>query len=712
MDIMLKTIFNYGRAALVLGAVSAVIVAAPGVSLGEARAQGQPGQASPDGAAAVPETDRAVQQVAALIDYIAADYPQTVKDGKVAIADEYQEQLDFLANAKKAATELPAPGGNEAYKQVLLTQLDAVAQAMDEKAAGDVVLGRCRAVRQTLKDGFSLRMVPRSAISASSGAALYKQNCATCHGATGHADTPSAQALRPPPVSFHEPERMEQVAPALAFHTLTFGVANTSMASFDQLPARERWNLAFYVVALRHGTPGGESALPDGEANSEAVKRLSDPALLAELSDSELTAELARAGLDAEAQERALAYLRTTAPFSPDAADDEDMFAQARKILNDVTGAAARGDRAEAHRLAIAAYLDGIEPHEASLRVSNGDAVTRIEAAFMRLRQLTGGSGPIDKAGAQAVAAQVQATDTLLAEIGRSQGASKTTGFLAALLIALREGLEVALLIAALLAFLRKSGQGHLTRVVHAGWMLAIPGGLLTFLLVGSLMDGARRELSEGVLTLVAAAILITMTHWVLGAKEAKHWLGFLRKRVEAAGQAGDKEPRVRWLSGQVLALLGLSFFAAYREAVETVLFFRALLLKVGPGAWHEVVLGAALGGAAMIGVVVVFQRVGKRLNPRPVMLASSVLLALLSLSLTGNGLHALQEGGYVGMTPIGSWHGLPALGLYPTWQGVGLQGAVLLLLLVPSLLEWLRAPRSAAPPRSPRSSPAHAQPA
>lgn len=62
--------------------------------------------------------------------------------------------------------------------------------------------------------------------------------------------------------------------------------------------------------------------------------------------------------------------------------------------------------------------------------------------------------------------------------------------FVASLTIALREGLEVALLIAALLAFLRKSGQGHLTRLVHLGWVLAVPAGLLTFVAVGALLSG------------------------------------------------------------------------------------------------------------------------------------------------------------------------------------------------------------------------------
>ena len=286
-----------------------------------------------------------------------------------------------------------------------------------------------------------------------------------------------------------------------------------------------------------------------------------------------------------------------------------------------MTAAATAGDAAGAHRLAIAAYLEGIEPHEAGLRTQVPELLPRIEAAFMALRQTTdvpdGAGTAIDRAQ---LAHQVQAATALLAlaEQGQGKATSPVASFLAALIIALREGLEVALLIAALLAFLRKSGQGHLARIVHLGWGLAVPAGVLTFLVVGALVSGAQRELAEAVTTLLAAAILITMTHWVIGAKEARHWLGFLRRRIEAVGTAK---------AGQRMALLGLAFFAAYREAFETVLFFRALLLDAGTGSWPLVAGGAATGTLIMVAVVVVVGRIGQKLNPRPVMLVSSVFL-------------------------------------------------------------------------------------
>jgi high-affinity iron transporter len=74
-------------------------------------------------------------------------------------------------------------------------------------------------------------------------------------------------------------------------------------------------------------------------------------------------------------------------------------------------------------------------------------------------------------------------------------------------------------------------------------------------------------------------------------------------------------------------------------------------------------------------------------------MVASGLLLTALAISLVGQGVRALQEGGYMPLTPIGSAQsGLPSLGIYPTLEGLGTQLVVLLLVLVPVWLERKRA--------------------
>ena len=619
---------------------------------------------------------RQTQQVAALVDYIAADYPAAVKDGRVLDDSEYAEQRNLIAEASKL---LPQLGGSATDQQRLLATLQAVQAAVEAKAPGQQVSEHCRAVRQILKESYQLKMVPAAKVSATEAQADFQKLCASCHGTSGRADTEVARKLQPPPVSFFDAEKMPNVAPQLAFHALTFGLPGTGMPSFDSLPVQRRWNLAFYVVGLRHGVPG--QGKPSALASHKAVQalQLGD---LAEHSDVELCAKLQAGGLDAARCPEALAVLRTQAPFVT-SVEGPLRFERARALLAELRAAVERGDHPAAQRLAIAAYLDSVEPSEATLRIEQPELLRRIEGSFMGLRQAVDPKSGQDTATVQR---KISEAAGLLTEAERGSGGT-VAAFVASLTIALREGLEVALLIAALLAFLRKSGQGHLTRLVHLGWLLAVPAGLLTFVAVGALVSGAQRELAEGLMTLLAAAILVTMTHWIIGAKEARHWLGFLRRRVEGAGEQAP--------IGQKLALIGLSFFAVYREAVEVVLFYRTLLVSAGPHGRSDVIWGAVLGVVVMIAVVLVVGRIGRKLNPRPVMLVSSALLAMLALVMTGNGVHALQEGGYLGSTAVRllgrEWSGVPMLGLHPSWQVVLAQCVVVLLLVVPSLLEWSR---------------------
>jgi high-affinity iron transporter len=144
--------------------------------------------------------------------------------------------------------------------------------------------------------------------------------------------------------------------------------------------------------------------------------------------------------------------------------------------------------------------------------------------------------------------------------------------------------------------------------------------------------------------------------------------------------------------------LLLVAFVAAYREAIEIVLFFRALSLD-SPGRTSAIAAGAATGCAILAALVFGMQQLGRRLNPRPVMVASGLLLTALAIALVGQGVRALQEGGYVSLTPIGNAHGgVPSLGLYPTVEGLGIQLVVLALVLLPVWLQRGRAAKPAAP--------------
>ena len=178
--------------------------------------------------------------------------------------------------------------------------------------------------------------------------------------------------------------------------------------------------------------------------------------------------------------------------------------------------------------LAVAAYLEGVEPHEASLRARDAAATQRIEEAFLQLRRTIDAGATID---ADAVRRDVARATMLLDGAEEHARRDKSVPFFAALAIALREGFEIALLISALLAFVRKSGHPESAPYVHYGWLLALPAGAVDLV---RRRCGARRRPARADRRRAHArrrgdaAVRVALR---LGKLESKRWLDFFARR-------------------------------------------------------------------------------------------------------------------------------------------------------------------------------------
>lgn len=347
-----------------------------------------------------------------------------------------------------------------------------------------------------------------------------------------------------------------------------------------------------------------------------------------------------------------------------------------RSALEAAVGKANAGDRDGAREQLISAYLDDFEPHEAALRAKDAALVADIEGAFVALR------GAVDKGhGVDAAAARL---DGLLQKADAHDGGGALVAFVAALAIALREGVEAALLVAAMLALLRKAGRVRDASAVHAGWIVAMGGGAIAWWGSGAVLthlSGTHRELAEGVLQLVTAALLLYASHWLLASLSAKRLVSFLSARTLAAGSA--------------LAIFGLTFFAVFREMLEIVVFYRGLLLEPA-GMGTAVALGALAGVCALAVLVALFQRLGRKLKPRPLLVTCGVLLCVLAVLMVGNGIRSLQVLGSLPMTVWGSFQ-LPSLGVYATREGLLSQALVVIGLVASALWTAGRAERAPA---------------
>jgi high-affinity iron transporter len=586
------------------------------------------------------------QTILHLLDYIGVDYPEAIADGKVKNADEYKEMLEFTRQVSERLKALP----DNARKRDLIGASEALARLVAGKAAQPAVAAASGDLRRAIVDAYHLRLAPRAPPDLYKASALYARFCAACHGAQGHGDGPAAKGLEPPPSNFHDLGRMAQRSVYGLYNTITLGVEGTSMASFKQLPEEERWALAFYVANL--GVPeerarAGEQLWQAGAAR----QAFPDLGPVATLSTEEVKKR------HGEQAARVQDYLRT----HPEVLK-KSPIAFAREKLADAASAYAEGNRAAAREAAITGYLEGFELVEAGLANVDASLMREIERRMLSLRAAIENQTPRDE-----IRRQVGEIDALLAAAEDKLGAaglSDATAFTASLIILLREGLEAILVLAAIIAFVVKTGRRDALLWVHAGWIVALALGAVTWVAATFLIEisGANRELTEGVTALLAAAVLLYVGYWLHGKSYAQAWNRFIREHV---GQALAK--RTLW------AMAAVSFLAVYREMFEIVLFYQALWVQAGDSG-HPAVLagmGAAALGLAVIGFAIFKYSV--RLPLGPFFIATSALLAVLAVIFAGHGVAALQEAGVLGVTALG-FEPVPLLGLYPSGEAVGMQ--------------------------------------
>jgi high-affinity iron transporter len=180
-----------------------------------------------------------------LIDYIGADYPPTVDQGKVIDETEYREQLEFLAVLKGLIADLP-----ERPERAELAQgVNALQTAIEQREDGAAVAREARQLGAKLAVAYEVSQAPVITPDPARGAPLYAQHCSVCHGETGAGDGPAGVGMTPPPANLRDAERLDRLSLYAIYNTLGLGVEGTDMPSFaDQLDERQRWDLATYIA--------------------------------------------------------------------------------------------------------------------------------------------------------------------------------------------------------------------------------------------------------------------------------------------------------------------------------------------------------------------------------------------------------------------------------------------------------------------------------
>ena len=232
---------------------------------------------------------------------------------------------------------------------------------------------------------------------------------------------------------------------------------------------------------------------------------------------------------------------------------------------------------------------------------------------------------------------------------------------LPAFLLALREGLEAALIVGIVLGALRKLGHSRQQVSVWQGAVAAIAVSLVAALLlyaVGLKMEGAAEQIFEGVTMLLAAAILTWMIFWMQtqGRRINRELETGVRQAV--SGMGGNKG---HW------ALFSVAFIAVLREGIETALFLTATTFTAGGQA---TLLGALLGLSAAAALGYILFTTTRQLNVKRFFQVTSVLLILFAAGLVAHSIHKFNE---VGWIPAVVEHLWDTNGLLDENSGLGL---------------------------------------
>lgn len=618
------------------------------------------------------------KRILALIDYIGGDYRNAVQGGKVVSDAEYTEMSEFSARSLELFSQLKSAEGDKAGIE---KDLRALAGHIQQKTGEDAVPQLAQRIKDRLIKTYNIVTYPKALPNYADAKLIYMQNCAQCHGESGRGDGPGRESMNPktpPPANFTDADFMAGLSPFKVYNTTTFGIDNTAMASFAALPDQQRWQVAFYVMALRFSAEtaaAGESWLKD----KPLPVTLAGVATLATSSDSELSDKI-KTNFPNAPNNDILAYLRRGLLEKK----SSDPLLIARTLLGEAAEIYSKGDKEKAYQKAIEAYLDGFEMAEPALFAKDAALGRSLEAQFTQFRNSIRqgvSAEEIQKQHGEIEAKLDQAAQMLAS----SDDFSGYYAFLNSALIILREGLEAALILAAIIAMLRVMGAKESIRYIHLGWILAIAAGFLTWLAAQTVLtfSGQHRESMEGFISIFAAAALFYVGYWLHTRTEAKRWQAYIQGKVQNVLS-----------SKNILGLVSISFFAVYREAFEVVLFYQALWLQNENS--HQAILGGfAAGVIALLAATIAIFKLGLRIPLKYFFGVTGTLLYIMAFIFAGTGINQLQAAGWVPATPLDFPPAVPLLGIYPTMETLAAQGLLVCIFIATSL--WMAHERKKA---------------
>ncbi|RAI70314.1 cystathionine gamma-synthase [Pseudomonas fluorescens] len=551
-----------------------------------------------------------------LLDYIGADYPDTVQAGSIMDQAGFRAQQESVKTLGSLIAAMPAKPEKVALEQGLI----ALGSSISARQDGADVARQARQLGAKLAVAYEVSQAPVITPDPARGAPLYAQHCSVCHGDTGAGDGPAGVGMTPPPSNLRDSTRLDRLSLYAIYSTLGLGVEGTDMPAFaDQLDDRQRWDLATYIASFSADL---------ATANADKTYNIAD---LARQTPAEVQA--------AEGPQAAATFRAQRAQPPQVKRGPAQLLDYTAATLDKSITAYRAGEHDQAYDLSVAAYLEGFELVESSLDNLDANVRKDTEKSLMAYRQSLQDGLPVSEVEQRLEVAK----DKLKASVGLlgNDGLSWSLSYISGLLILLREGLEAILVLAAILAFLRNTGQQAAVRSVNAGWGLAFVAGLGTWALAAYVIDvsGSQRELLEGATALFASVMVLWLGVWMHDRRHAAAWQDYIKTSLVGGGGR--------------FGFATLAFFSVYRELFEVILFYETLWLQAGPAGHNAVLAGGATALVLLVGLAWVILRGSAKLPLALFFSINAGLLCALSVVFAGHGVKALQEAGIFGTRPV-----------------------------------------------------------
>jgi high-affinity iron transporter len=399
----------------------------------------------------------------------------------------------------------------------------------------------------------------------------------------------------------------------------------------------------------------------------------------------------------------ALMFVSSAPRASAQVVSRDDAIAQLQSVRASIDHTLAlikAGHADEAFAAARDGYLQHFELVEIPLRAIDNTLTINAESTFAEIRQAIRDHASVESIRTSLVKLRtiIDECERRLTTVGPGAAALVTSQ---SFIIIFREGFEVVLLVSILLGYLEAARSPQFIKPIMVGIGLAAVATIATVFAMRWLFEvlPVGIEVVEAVTALIAVAVLVYVSFWLVARLEHKRWMEFVRARLWSAVSLG---------SATSLMLVG--FTSVYREGFETALFYQSLW-SFGTGLGGYVVLGLGLGLIALTFVSWAIFRLGRRLPVRQFMNVAVGLIMATSVAFLGNAVHSLQTADLVPYHQLRGWPRPPiflaqATGYWPTWQTVIAQAALTALYLLGAVYAFAVRPhiarRRSAPSRQP----------